>query len=209
MNWKSELNKPYAIHEGKIITLKEYIFIKKGKSTLSEINRYKKYMMGKDQERKIELVNQIRKELEIQGKLPKVEPENEFNINNTKSINRKGVNNKERPTFQGTEQDWKNMTDRDIIAFRKKAIIRQAQIKAGTLDPNNTELWRTDYNSEGNDEWEEYVKKHPDSELPKLKHTKEPSKYLSNFATKSKIRWPLDMKTTHDEDDIQQEIPEI
>lgn len=66
------------------------------------------------------------------GELTRELPD-KFKTTDTKSVNRKGVFNKERPEFKGTPEEWKALTDREMKA-------KQAAKRSGS-GPEGTEDW--------------------------------------------------------------------
>lgn len=156
MNWKIELNKPFTIHNGKKITLKEYIFLKKGKHNLFELTRYKKYLNTKSYKEKLKLAYQIRHELEQTGKLQKFEPEIGKKLNNA-DVKIMDVWAKELIAAEKQRKDqeeWSNMTQRDNVVAQQNAKKRQAN----KHNPDDTSSWN-------DEDWDNFSKQN--QKIPK------------------------------------------
>jgi len=133
---------------------------------LVEANRYQKYLNQKKYEQKIDLLNQIKSELEKE-KNAEIDTyyDDMFDTTPEKSINRK--TSKEKPPLIPQPEEWKRMVDTDVENARLRTKLRNLKISFGTYDPEDTSLWTCCYNNTGKDDWDKWYIAHPDY-VPKL-----------------------------------------
>jgi hypothetical protein len=139
-----------------------------------------------------DLLKQIKAELEKDKKsIPAMYAsmyDDEFDTTKTKSIGRK--TSKEKPPIAGhnTPENWRELGDIDMSRAKEKEKLKQAKIRAGQYDPNDTSLW-TD------EEWERWEKENP--KLPKLLFPT-PTNYAADALAKRKAHGI----NSNDEDNI-------